>query len=295
MNIKKLSVILGLLLILIAVCCSQCPKKKNSSLNKYNKNYLNKKGIVLVAHRGGVVNDTVSQHSIPALEEAINRGYSHVEVDLRCTKDGRVVCFHDNNLWRTWWIYKKISDLTLAELTALANTKHKAPIITFEKFCANCEGRISLMLDIKGCDENNIRNYTKEIDAALTKYNLTQALLFIGNRSLAKKYFFGKGKIAKSVKSSVRELAKQNGANIGQHYFVFGHAKDFNQENVDYFHNAGLQVIVSINVFHYWKKAFMLKPGFNDIQKMLNFSVDGLQIDSCYDSFFLQRFSEAMH
>ena len=53
---------------------------------------------ILIAHRGGVVDEERSQNSFKALEEAIRRGYSHVEIDARITADGHVVCFHNDEL-----------------------------------------------------------------------------------------------------------------------------------------------------------------------------------------------------
>ena len=44
-------------------------------------------GFILVAHRG-VVDETFTENGLPSLEEAIRRGYTHVEVDIRSTKDG---------------------------------------------------------------------------------------------------------------------------------------------------------------------------------------------------------------
>jgi hypothetical protein len=40
-----------------------------------------KKNFILVAHRGGVVDEERSENSLKALDEAVRRGYTHVEVD----------------------------------------------------------------------------------------------------------------------------------------------------------------------------------------------------------------------
>ena len=77
---------------------------------------INSDSLIIVAHRGGVVNDTLLENSIEGLEEAIRRGYTHLEVDLRTTKDGHVVCFHERNLSEITGINRNIDDLTLEEL-----------------------------------------------------------------------------------------------------------------------------------------------------------------------------------
>ena len=50
----------------------------------------------------------------------------------------------------------------------------------------------------------------------------------------------------------------------------------------------GLQVIVSINTFHY-PTGDPLQQGLNDVKKMLNYNVDGLQLDAVYDATVTRR------
>ena len=42
--------------------------------------------LTLIAHRGGVVDQERSENSYRALEEAILRGYTHVEIDACFTR-----------------------------------------------------------------------------------------------------------------------------------------------------------------------------------------------------------------
>jgi len=50
--------------------------------------------LMVLAHRG-VVTDTIPENSLASLEETIRRGYTHIEVDVRPTKDGHAVVLHD--------------------------------------------------------------------------------------------------------------------------------------------------------------------------------------------------------
>ena len=70
---------------------------------------------VLVAHRG-IVTEELPENSLASLEETIRRGYTHIEVDVRATKDGFPVCLHDGNLARMCGIDLNIGAVTLAEL-----------------------------------------------------------------------------------------------------------------------------------------------------------------------------------
>ena len=102
-------------------------------------------GLILVAHRG-VVTDTATENSLESLEGAIQRGYTHVEVDIRLTKDGHAVCLHDSSLRRTTGVDKRIHQVTLRELRALVPVN---TVPTLETYCDHAAGRIDLMPDIK--------------------------------------------------------------------------------------------------------------------------------------------------
>lgn len=102
-------------------------------------------GLILIAHRG-VVTGTVTENSLESLEGAIQRGYTHVEVDIRLTKDGHAVCLHDSNLRRTTGVDKRIHEVTLRELRALVPVN---VVPSFETYCDHAAGRIDLMPHIK--------------------------------------------------------------------------------------------------------------------------------------------------
>ena len=76
-------------------------------------------GQMIIAHRGGVVDEQHSENSFKALEEAIGRGYTHVEIDARITGDGHVVCFHDDELDKEAGIEGKISELPRDSVTRI--------------------------------------------------------------------------------------------------------------------------------------------------------------------------------
>ena len=96
MNTKKIHRYLTIIFIVLFFCCSS---------------EFYRADLLIIAHRGGVVDSLHSENSIKALEEAIRRGYTHVEVDARITADGHVVCFHDEQLMEDTGIRGKISEL----------------------------------------------------------------------------------------------------------------------------------------------------------------------------------------
>ena len=122
------------------------------------------------------------ENSLMALEEAIEKGYSHVEVDARATRDGHVVCIHDESLLRAAGIVRRVGDLTSNEIAEIRLTKSGETIPTFEQFCERCAGRVNLMVDLKGAEEKHTDQYAKEIEEALRSHDLLDEALMLINR-----------------------------------------------------------------------------------------------------------------
>lgn len=234
-------------------------------------------GFCVVAHRGVVTGD-VLENSLQSLELTIARGYSHVEVDVRLTKDGVPVCHHDPDLKRSLGVDAKISALTLAELRAIA-TADEVPAL--EAFCARAEGRIDLMVDVKETPEAQRPAMIEGIRAALGKHGLLSDALFIGVPTVGAAFIEESRVCWRGSLRRAKEFFPPL-ENPGEHYFIFNHGDDFTAEEVRGFHALGLKVIVSINTQHYMK-GDPIAQGRAHIQSMLEYGVDGLQIDSVYD------------
>jgi len=240
-----------------------------------------------------VVDENISENSVEGLEEAIARGYTHVEVDARITSDGHVVCFHDKNLKRETGVDKNLSDLTLAEVKKLKLLRNQETIPTFEEICALCAGRINLMVDIKGVDDRRLEQYSRGIEEALRKHGLLEDALILTNRmpiynqKKVSDWFFGKAKVAWRDPFKIAKQRIQAERQPGKYYYIFNHGEDFTREEVEGFHKMGLLVIVSINLGHY-KKGDPVQKGLADVKRVLEYGVDGLQIDSIYDPAVLE-------
>ncbi|MBC7170810.1 MAG: glycerophosphodiester phosphodiesterase [Polyangiaceae bacterium] len=69
------------------------------------------------AHRGGA--RRFPENTAFAFREALALGCTHIETDLRRTRDGVIVCFHDERVERTTNGTGRVRDMTLAELKSL--------------------------------------------------------------------------------------------------------------------------------------------------------------------------------
>lgn len=233
---------------------------------------------IVVAHRG-VVTDTITENSLASLEEAIRRGYTHVEVDIRSTKDGRLVCLHDRSLRRVAGIRAYIDQLTLEDLRTHAS---ELLVPTLETYCARAAGRIGLMPDVKDCPPKLREGLITGIEETLKKHGLMKNALFIGNSDIIQ-HFYGQARLKWRDTPEKLIESQPAGADLGKHFFAFGHGVDFDQEKVRQFQALGVAVVVSINTFHYIR-GDPIPDGLRDVQRMRDLGVEGLQIDSVYDS-----------
>ena len=109
--------------------------------------------IQTIAHRGMM--RQAPENTRPAIELAIEDGIEWVEVDVRLTKDGKHVLFHDSEVDRKTNGHGKIRDLTLEDLKTLDAGSGFAPRYSGEKVLSLMEclslakGRINLYLDCK--------------------------------------------------------------------------------------------------------------------------------------------------
>jgi len=78
-------------------------------------------GRLAIAHRGGALlpENLGKENSVEAFANAVALGYTHLETDLRTTRDGEVFAFHDPDLRRVVGQEVRFSDLSAEEVRAL--------------------------------------------------------------------------------------------------------------------------------------------------------------------------------
>ncbi len=112
--------------------------------------------LVVIAHRGSHLK--VPENTLAAYENAIKEGADYVEIDLRTTKDGRLVIMHDESITRMTGKKGLVKDLNYSEIKDLKlNPNHKEDTTTyripeFTSVLNLCKGRINIYLDFKDAD-----------------------------------------------------------------------------------------------------------------------------------------------
>lgn len=119
---------------------------------------------VVVAHRGNHVN--VPENTVAAIAATIQAGADYAELDLRTTKDGKLVLMHDATVDRMTNGKGKVSDLTLEEIKKLTvNSKdgkdYRVP--TFEEALNAAKDKVNIYLDFKDAD---VKETVQQLKAA---------------------------------------------------------------------------------------------------------------------------------
>jgi len=105
-----------------------------------------------VAHRGlHDLNKERWENTLSAFEAAVKAGFA-IECDVHLTRDGGVVVFHDDELKRLAGCEGYISDLTLAEATALKIGGTADHVPTLRQMLDLVDGRVPLVIELKGIE-----------------------------------------------------------------------------------------------------------------------------------------------
>ena len=101
-----------------------------------------------IAHRGLHNGFNIPENSYLAFSKAIEDNYT-IELDVRLTKDKKIVVFHDKNLSRVCAVNKKISNQTFNNIKKipLYNTTQTIPLLKDVLILVN--GKVPLLIEIK--------------------------------------------------------------------------------------------------------------------------------------------------
>jgi glycerophosphoryl diester phosphodiesterase len=121
----------------------------------------------IIAHRGS--SSDRPENTLAALRRAIEAGATAVEIDIRTTKDGRLVLSHDASLSRITHDKSIIGDKTLAEIQSLDAGSWFDPryrderIPTLAQALEVCRGKIDVLLDLKEQGQTYIDRVVHEV------------------------------------------------------------------------------------------------------------------------------------
>ncbi len=123
---------------------------------------------IIVAHRGAPA--YAPENTIQSFEKAWKLGADMIELDLRETDDGYLVCIHDSTVDRTTTGSGDVSSFTLKELKKLdAGAGQEIPLL--EDVLKFARGKLQVNIDLK------IAGAERRIIDTITRLNMNQDVL----------------------------------------------------------------------------------------------------------------------
>lgn len=205
MSFKKYRIILVLLIFIMFYAIMI------SSISSSEKNYRN--DVLVTAHRGSSIK--AKDNSVEAIKLAIEEEADYIELDVRKTKDNKLVLSHDDIFIKSSGAAISISNNTLKEINYykdIFNIK-KEKVVTLEKALKMIKGKAKLNIDLK------VNNDEQEICKLLVK--------------LIEKYGVEKEVIVTSTDYNALINIKGLNNNIKTGYITKKVTNSFNIEDID--------------------------------------------------------------
>lgn len=132
-------IILGALAFLLAVYLFLIAPGKKMGVSEYKT--------TLFAHRG-LHNGERAENSMSAFRAAVDGGYG-IELDIRLSRDGELVVFHDDTLTRVVGIEGRVDEYTADELAKMSLSGTGDGIPRFSEVLSLVDGKVPLLVEIK--------------------------------------------------------------------------------------------------------------------------------------------------
>lgn len=236
----------------------------------------------LIAHRGGIVDSRYPENSAASLEAAIERGYWMAEIDVRESKDGKLIVQHDPDFRRFYGVDRTVAGMTWNEISLLRAQPGSSRPLQFHELAKLARNRIRLMIDTK--EPSHPPAFYDEMERALRENGLLESAFFIGTEESRKRF---KGKAPIGVSREQLRAAMDRGEDCTRVYFLFEHGRTLDEPGLALAARAGVPAVVSVNIFHY-DGGDHLKGARADIERLRKAGMKYFQIDSVYDSWLLR-------
>ena len=110
-----------------------------------------------IAHRG-LHDENNPENSISAFQAAIACGYP-IEMDVRLSKDGKIVVFHDDSLDRVTGANLLVKDCSFEDLSVLRLAGSQERIPLFSDFLKEVNGQVPLLIELKNMPSVNTKDF----------------------------------------------------------------------------------------------------------------------------------------
>jgi hypothetical protein len=237
----------------------------------------------LLAHRGGVVEGVNPENSIAALDAAIERGYTGVEIDARQSRDGVIFLYHNPTFTGNYLSDARGADMTWAEIRALRPAREGVlPPVSMEEYLEHAKGRlVDVMVDVKVNEPS--QEFYRELERILRETGFLNSSYFFGHGD----YFRGKGPKSSMNLGEREEFFEKYGERSKDYFFLFASIDEINARTVEWAQQQGIMVMCCVNLpFRGPVPEDNIPKAGRNLRWLQELGVVCFQIDSPYDVFF---------
>ena len=226
--------------------------------------------IAVIAHRAG--RGIMPENTLTAIRNAIRLRVDYVELDIRATRDGRLIIMHDGSVDRTTNGKGAVRDMDLAAVRALdAGSKFSAKytgekVPTFDEVLTLCRGKVHIYVDHKEAP-------SEQVFAAIKRHGMEREVVVYNGPDGLKEWKRIAPRIP--VMPSLPDIYRKSGgiADFEKDLpaeVLDGNLVEWTKELVDEAHALGVKVYVD-----------NLGPNDNaaGFRKAIEMGVDGIQTD----------------
>lgn len=224
---------------------------------------------LIIAHRGA--SGLEPEHTLLSYKRAIKDKTDFIEIDLRQTKDGKLVAIHDKDVKRTTNGKGKVQELTLSQLKKF-NAGKGQKILTIEEIIKEFGLSTNYYIETREDNNGNLVMEQELVDI-LNKYNLIAKhkviLQSFSEKSLKKLHSINKDiPLVRLIgDEEVKSLTRDTLKDIKKYAYAVGpNAKLVDESVVKRAHDANLKIHVFFDAENERKLT----------KKMLGLKVDGL-------------------
>lgn len=141
--------------------------------------------IAVIAHRGG--SGIMPENTLAAFQHAIRLGCDYVEIDVRTTRDGKLVIMHDRTVDRTTNGIGAVNEMTLSAIRKLDAGAKFSPLCrgervpTLNEVFELCGGKINVYVDHKDAP-------TQQILRTIRRHRMEKQVLVYGGLDKLKEW-----------------------------------------------------------------------------------------------------------
>jgi glycerophosphoryl diester phosphodiesterase len=240
---------------------------------------------LFIGHRGTRV--SFDENTMGAFKAAIKAGANYIEFDVRKSRDGKLIIFHDDTLDRMIKKSGKIEEVTLSRIKNLRTHKQKEKIPQLKEIIKKFKKRVNFMIELKS---NGIQ---QKVIRIIKKENITTQSIISGRdykRLIQLKEENPEIQICYNITKgeglTLQDFLSNNNRSIDISHFEMISLRSslISQKFIDTCHGLGIRALA-------WDFIDLREPA-NNIREIISMGIDGILFDNYQNISLVKRWME---